>query len=93
MWTTIGTSFRYGVEWIATKHATPDTYVLGEAWKVFDGADGEREVRSIIGQPHIWEQVLLYMATLEAYPPVGLEFDGDSIGGVLEALREEQRPE
>lgn len=42
---------------------------MGEGWKVFDGADGQREVRSIIDQPHIWEQVLLYMSALEAYPP------------------------
>jgi hypothetical protein len=83
---------RTGVEWIATEHATPDTHVLGEAWQVFADASGDREVRSIIGQPHIWEQVLLYMAALEAYPPAGLEFDGDTVGGVLAALRETQRP-
>jgi hypothetical protein len=33
------------------------------------------------------------MTALEAYPPDGLAFDGDSIGGVLKALRDEQRPE
>jgi hypothetical protein len=63
------------------------------------GLDGLRRrrrpagVRSILGQPHIWEQVLLYVATLEAYPPEGRAFDGGSIGGVLEALRRAQRPE
>jgi hypothetical protein len=33
------------------------------------------------------------MAALEAYPPADLEFDGDSIGGVLAALRDDTRPE
>ena len=32
------------------------------------------------------------MAALEAYPPAGLEFDGDTVGGVLAALRDAQRP-
>ena len=53
---------------------------------------GDREVRSITSQPHIWEQVLLYMAALEAYPPAELAFDGDTVGGVLAALRDAQRP-
>jgi hypothetical protein len=32
------------------------------------------------------------MAALEVYPPAGLNFDGDSVGGVLAALRDPQRP-
>ena len=32
------------------------------------------------------------MAALEAYPPAELAFDGDTVGGVLAALRDAQRP-
>ena len=32
------------------------------------------------------------MAALEAYPPAGLNFDGDSVGGVLAAVRDVQLP-
>lgn len=77
---------REGIDWLATRHATEDTHVMGEAWKVFDGANGEPEVRSIVSQPHAWEQVLVYLAALEAYPPVG-EFEEGTCGSVLAALR------
>jgi PKD repeat protein len=78
---------REGVEWIAKRHATPDTHVMGEVWKVFE-ENGEREVRSIVSQPHAWEQVLFYLASLEAYPPAGVDFESRTCGSVLEALRE-----
>jgi hypothetical protein len=74
-----------GLDWIATEHATPDTHVMGEAWKVFEGGDGVGEVRSIVSQPHAWEQVLVYMCALEAFPPVDSFAPG--VGGVLDALR------
>ena len=44
-------------------------------------------MNSIQGQPHIWEQVLFYLAALEAYPPEGLEFDPATMKGVTGALR------
>lgn len=82
---------RDGVGWMATEFATPDTHVLGEAWKVFLGADGQREVRSIMAPPHQWEQALLYMSALEAYPPIGRgRIDDDSIDGVVGTLQELQ---
>lgn len=81
---------RDGIDWLATEHATDDTHVMGEAWKVFGGADGEPEVRSIVSQPHAWEQVLTYLAALEAYPPEGLDFQARTCGSVLEALRDQQ---
>jgi hypothetical protein len=74
-----------GLDWIATEHAT-DTHVMGEAWKVFEGADGEREVRSIVSQPHAWEQILVYICALEAFPPADVEPE-DGVGGVLAELR------
>lgn len=71
-----------GIDWLATEHATEGTHVMGEAWKVFDG-----EVRSIVSQPHAWEQVLVYLAALETYPPIQ-EFEERTCGSVLAALRE-----
>jgi len=53
-----------GLKWVADKHATPDTHVMGEAWLRWDG-----EVITQVSQPHAWEQVLFYMAALETYPP------------------------
>jgi hypothetical protein len=78
---------REGLKWVEKRHATSDTHVMGEVWTVEDG-----EVRSIVSQPHLWEQSLFYVAALEAWPPAALEFDHDSYGGVLEALREENAP-
>jgi hypothetical protein len=75
-----------GLDWIATEHATDDTHIMGEAWKVFDGADGEREVRSIVSQPHAWEQILVYICALEAFPPADVDPE-DGVGGVIDALR------
>jgi hypothetical protein len=74
-----------GLDWLATEHATDETYIMGEAWKVFEGADGEREVRSIIGQPHAWEQILTYLCALEAFPPTDEVADG--VGGALAPLQ------
>jgi PGF-CTERM protein len=55
-----------GVEWIANKHARSNsTYHMGEAWLRETYADGE--VDSAVSQPHIWEQTLLYLASLLAY--------------------------
>lgn len=83
---------REGVRWLATEHATPDTHVMGEAWQVFQDGDGDREVRSIVSQPHAWEQIITYLAALEAWPPIE-EFDGGTCGSVLEALRERNAPD
>lgn len=57
---------RDGLDWVATRHATPGTRVLGETWI----REGE-EILSAVSQPHAWEQVLFYLAALEAYPPDG----------------------
>ncbi|WP_255150612.1 hypothetical protein [Halorarius halobius] len=84
---------REGLRWIAERHATPDTNILGEVWTVEETEAGEREVKSIISQPHVWEQVLFYMAALEAHPPEDLDFDPESYGGVLGALREQNAPD
>lgn len=53
---------------------------------MFEGADGDREVRSIVSQPHAWAQILTHMCALEAFPPVD-EFDRSGVGGVVAALR------
>jgi glucoamylase len=52
-----------GLEWIADVQAAyQGTGILGETWYVRDG-----RVFSLVAQPHIWEQVLFYLAALEAY--------------------------
>jgi hypothetical protein len=84
---------REGVRWLATRHATPDTQRHGRSLAGVRGAEDGREVRSIVGQPHIWDQGLSDVAALEPDPPADLEFDGDSIGGMLAALRDDTRPE
>jgi hypothetical protein len=76
-----------GIEWIADRHAEDDTVVMGEAWKVFEGADGDPEVRSIVSQPHAWEQVLVYLAALVRWPPADAEVDPATCGSVIEDLR------
>jgi hypothetical protein len=76
---------RDAVRWLATQHATDDTHVMGEFWRVFGEGD-DREVRSIQGQPHIWEQSLYYLAALEAYPPADLEFEAGTFESVTGAL-------
>jgi hypothetical protein len=83
---------RDGVRWVANHHATDDTHVMGEAWTIEETDDGDREVISIVSQPHIWEQCLYYMAALEAFPPADLDFDPEDSGGVLAALREKNAP-
>lgn len=83
---------RDGLRWVATEHATEGTHVLGEVWMAEENDDGEREIVSAVSQPHVWEQSLFYLAALEAWPPEGLEFDADSLGGVIEALRERNAP-
>ena len=78
---------RDAIRWVGTRHATDDTHVMGEFWRIFGDGD-DREVNSIQGQPHIWEQVLFYLAALEAYPPDGLEFEPATMKGVTGALRD-----
>ena len=70
-----------GLHWIATRHAQPGTHIMGEEWLVEDG-----EVVSTVSQPHVWEQVLFYLAALETYPPAGVTPD-PGCGGVVAALR------
>ncbi|WP_255196933.1 hypothetical protein [Halorarius litoreus] len=84
---------RAGLRWVATHHATPDTNIMGEVWTVEANEQGDREVRSIVSQPHVWEQILFYMAALEAWPPADVDFNPDSYGGVLGALRERNAPD
>ena len=79
---------RAAIRWVGTRHATEDTHVMGEFWRIFGEGD-DREVESIQGQPHIWEQVLYYLAILEAYPPEDLEFEPATMAGVTGALREQ----
>jgi hypothetical protein len=79
---------RDAIRWVGTRHATGDTHVMGEFWRIF-GEGEDREVESIQGQPHIWEQVLFYLAVLEAYPPADLEFKPATMAGVTGALRGE----
>jgi len=79
---------RAAIRWVGTRHATEDTHVMGEFWRIFGEGD-DREVESIQGQPHIWEQVLYYLAILEAYPPEDLEFEPVTMAGVTGALREQ----
>jgi len=55
-----------GVEWLANNAARADsTYNVGEAWVRETYADGE--VDAAVSQPHIWQQTLIYMASLLAY--------------------------
>jgi len=42
--------------------AWQDTGIMGESWYVRDG-----EVISVVSQPPVWEQVLVYLAAIEAY--------------------------
>lgn len=50
-----------GLRWIAEVQAGyQQTGILGEAWYARDG-----RVFSVVGQPHVWEQVLFYLAALE----------------------------
>jgi hypothetical protein len=52
-----------GLEWIAGVQARAQrTGILGEAWYVRDG-----KLLSVVSQPHVWEQVLVYLAALKAY--------------------------
>ncbi len=80
---------RDAVRWVGTRHATDDTHVMGEFWRVFGEGD-DREVRSIQGQPHVWEQVLFYLAALEAYPPADAEFEPATVAGVTGALQDRE---
>jgi hypothetical protein len=52
-----------GLRWIAeVQGGWQRTGILGEAWYVRDG-----RVISVVSQPHVWNQILLYMAAAEAY--------------------------
>jgi hypothetical protein len=84
-----GADVKAGIDWIANRHATPDTHIMGEIWIRRETEDGP-EVKTTISQPHIWEQILFYLAALEAYPPsddydLALE---ESCGGVIDQLRD-----
>jgi hypothetical protein len=73
-----------GIDWVANKHATPDTHIMGEIW-----IEREDEVKTTVSQPHVWEQILFYLAALETYPPTE-EYDVDlseRCGGVIDQLR------
>ncbi len=72
-----------GLHWIATQHAQPGTHIMGEEWLVENG-----EVVSTVSQPHVWEQVLFYLAALETYPPAGVT-PRPGCGGVAAAIRGE----
>jgi hypothetical protein len=80
---------RDSVKWIATRHATEDTHVMGEFWRAYDtNGDGDPdEVRSIQGQPHIWEQTLFYLAALEAFPPKKVDFEPATPESVTGAIQ------
>ena len=74
---------RSGLRWVATQHAEPDTRVMGEEWLYRDG-----EVVSGVSQPHVWEQVLFYLAALEAWPPADVDVtDTRDCAGVIGRLR------
>jgi uncharacterized protein (TIGR03382 family) len=77
------------LRWIATEHAQPDTRVMGEEWLLEDG-----EVVSTVAQPHVWEQILFYLAALEAYPPAGVDVEGvrdcDGVLGRLTAASDDE---
>ena len=54
------TRVKRGLGWIAgVQAAWQGTGILGECWYVRDG-----RVISIVSQPHVWEQVLFYLAAL-----------------------------
>lgn len=52
-----------GLKWSAERWATNSTNIMGEVWMVEDG-----EVITTVSQPHAWEQILFYLAAVEAYP-------------------------
>ena len=52
-----------GLRWIAEVQAAwQGTGILGEAWYVRDN-----RVISVVSQPHVWEQVIFYLAAVDAY--------------------------
>ena len=55
---------RHGLRWIADVEAAwQPTGILGECWFVRDGG----RMISVPSQPHIWEQCLFYLASVEAW--------------------------
>lgn len=79
---------RSGLRWVASEHAEPDTRVMGEEWMYRDG-----DVVSGVSQPHVWEQVLFYLAALEAWPPAQVDVtDTRDCDGVIERLRSSGEP-
>src|SRR5207253_4121924 len=54
---------------------------VGEVWLERGG-----QSEAAVSQPHVWEQVLFYLASLEAWPPASAAAVGPSCGGVVEAL-------
>lgn len=77
-------TLREGLDWIAERHATPDTHVMGEVWLV-----ESEEVKAAVSQPHVWEHVLFYLASLELYPPTPAD-SADGWKSVTEELLEQQ---
>lgn len=73
---------RDGLRWVAHEHATDDTRVMGEIWRVVDD-----EVITAISQPHAWTQVLFYYAALEAWPPADVDDLEPGYVGAIERLR------
>ncbi|HWH44248.1 MAG TPA: hypothetical protein VNT32_05920 [Thermoleophilaceae bacterium] len=60
---TMAANVKRGLRWIAEEQvAWQETGIMGEAWYVRDG-----EVISVVSQPHVWEQVLVYLAAIDAY--------------------------
>jgi hypothetical protein len=72
---------RRGVRWVANRHATDDTRVMGEAWMRRDD-----DIVTGVSQPHTWSQLLFYYASLEAFPPPDAP-DLDAGEGVVDHLR------
>ncbi|MBW3561594.1 MAG: hypothetical protein KY437_03775 [Actinobacteria bacterium] len=73
---------RRGLTWIAEHHAEPGTHIMGEEWLTEDG-----EVVSTVSQPHVWEQILFYLASLEAWPPAELADAPTDCADVIGRLR------
>lgn len=63
---------RDALKWVATEHATSDTHHMGEIWMNGDLLEEipDSGVVTGMGTPHIWEQTLFYLASIEAFPPV-----------------------
>jgi hypothetical protein len=54
-----------GLRWVARVPTTNETGLLGEAWMRYPTA--ESSIKTMVSQPHVWEQVLFYLAALKVY--------------------------